>query len=340
MSRETDLWLNRNTLIGFTLKRGNAWHYKASLQGTESNHYPGAIPIGDVERRLFNFTVEPTEVYIRLSALGEPVRVKAVPDKKAWVTDDTNDVLGIFSDGYLGHQYNEWLLENVATILNEELAIGSAGLLQNRGKAWVQVEVENNFETPEGVIFRPNLLAGTSFNGTLATSYRGTATVVVCDNTLEIALGESKGQAFKLRHTRYSDLRIADARAALGFISKAADDFAVSVAELCAETVTDAEWKRVMDAMVPVPEEDGAGKTIANNKRLELDALWKNDERVAPWRGTSYGVLSAFNTWNAHLKVVRGADGGRAERNMVKVLAGQTGKEDREVLRVLAEVKK
>jgi len=57
VSQETMKWLNNNTLIGFTDKRGNAWHYRESDQGDESNHYPGAIPVDDVLRRLFNFKV-------------------------------------------------------------------------------------------------------------------------------------------------------------------------------------------------------------------------------------------------------------------------------------------
>ena len=53
MSQETSEWLNQNVLVGFTSKRGNAWHYKESDQGDEPNHYEMNIPVEDVERRLF-----------------------------------------------------------------------------------------------------------------------------------------------------------------------------------------------------------------------------------------------------------------------------------------------
>ena len=48
MSQETSQWLSTRTLIGFTDKRGNAWHYRAEEQGTEPNHYPLAVPAEDV----------------------------------------------------------------------------------------------------------------------------------------------------------------------------------------------------------------------------------------------------------------------------------------------------
>lgn len=47
----------------------------------------------------------------------------------AFGPDDVGVILGIFQVGYEGHDYEEWLLGQVATILVDDLAIGSAGLL-------------------------------------------------------------------------------------------------------------------------------------------------------------------------------------------------------------------
>lgn len=65
MSQESMIWLNSQTLIGNTLQRGNAWHYREDLQGVEPNHYEGFIPVEDVTRRLFNFSmIEAAQTYI------------------------------------------------------------------------------------------------------------------------------------------------------------------------------------------------------------------------------------------------------------------------------------
>jgi hypothetical protein len=84
MSNETIADLNSNTLIGDTAHRGNAWHCRASEQGTESNHYAGAVPIANVERRLFSWQAESRPIAVEtpadiqtmthLSADGLPVR--------------------------------------------------------------------------------------------------------------------------------------------------------------------------------------------------------------------------------------------------------------------------
>ena len=191
----------------------------------ESNHYEHAVPVDDVLRRLFNFEVIETPLYIQ-NRDGSYAQVEG---RKAMVRNDSNVVLGVFKHGYTGHQYQEWLLENVATILDDDLGIGSAGLLRMGGQAWVSVEVPENVETPEGVEFRPNLLATTSFDGSLATTYKRVNTLVVCDNTREMALGE-QGQQFKVKHTKNSGYKIRDAREALSIVHSMADDFAAEVA--------------------------------------------------------------------------------------------------------------
>lgn len=328
MSRETSEWLNTMTLIGFTEQRGNAWHYRKESQGGEPNHYKGAIPVEDVERRLFDW--EHVEVPLTYTFNGELRET----DRKLILADDNGDLLGVFKDGYQGHSYKEWLLENVATILDDDLQIGSAGLLRNRGQAWVSVEVAENFTTPEGVDYRPYLLASTSFDGSLATSYGRKVTLVVCDNTRDVAMAE-KGQSLKIRHSKYSHLKITDARSALEIVHTMADDFAAEVAALTANKVTDAHFRRILDAIVPVPKDEGRGRTVASKKQGEIIALYRNDKRVAPWKGTAFGVAQAFNTHAQHVAQVRKGTP-RVIRNMENVVKGKFAQVDANVLAVIA----
>ncbi len=330
MSAETYEWLNTQTLIGFTEKRGTAWHYRQDAQGDESNHYDGAIPLEDVLRRLFDFEVIEQPLYIRAADLSTPGGYEQIAGRKAMVTSDTNEVLGIFKDGYQGHSYKEWLLDNVASILDDDLQIGSAGLLRNRGQAWVSVEVSENFMTPEGVEFRPFLLAATSFDGSLATSYGRKVTRVICDNTCEAALSE-EGQSFKLRHSKYSHLKLQDARKALEIVHTMADDFAAEVARLTAVKVDRGHFSRILDALIPVPKDEGRGQTVALKKRSEIQSMYLNDQRVAPWTGTAFGVEQAFNTWMHHSAQVRKGTP-RVIRNMENVVKGKFAQNDAEVL--------
>jgi phage/plasmid-like protein (TIGR03299 family) len=363
MSQETYQWLNTQALVGCTDKRGKAWHYRAEEQGEESNHYPGFIPVEDVRRRLFGWhAVEADIVATALTAngvvsSGQPCpacnatgytdgkkRNKCRPCDgigrltggfKAIVRDDNGYVLGVPKDGWQIHQYDEWLLENVSQILDDELGIGNAVLLKNGRVACVQVEVPENIVTPSGVEFRPFLLAATSFDGSLATTYKRCVTNVVCDNTMAAGLGE-KGEVFKVKHSRYSALKLGEAREAVAVVHTIADDFAAEVEELTNTTVTDAQWTKFLDETIPVPTEDGRSKTIATNKREGLVNLWDNDLRVAPWRNTAWGVVQAVNTAQHHVWTAKG--GTRAERNALLAVQGGFDKLDATTAETLAKV--
>ena len=67
-----------------------------------------------------------------------------------------------------------------------------------------------------------------------------------------------------------------------------------------------------------------------------MDRLWIDDQRVAPWRGTAYGVLAAANTYAHHYAPVRGAT--RVERNAERLVTGKVHDLDRHNLQVLAAV--
>lgn len=331
MSRETSEWLNTMILIGYTDKRGNAWHYRLEDQGDESNHYPGPIPLDDIERRLFNFEFVEAEVLYRLP---DGTVVESTENRKGMLTSDKHEDLGSFKSGYQGHGYNDWLLDNVGLILDDELGIGSAGLLRKRGVAFVSVEVPENIVTPEGVEFRPNLLATTSFDGTIATTYKRCRTDVVCDNTRDMALSE-EGQQFKAKHTKYSGFKIRDARDALAVVHTMEEDFRNEIAALCAQKVTDRQFQALLTKLVPINDEMAkAGLTRADKKRQELWGLWRNDLRVAPWKGTAFGAVQAFNTWNQHFAIVKKGVA-RDVRNMENVLSGKLGNADKQVLEVL-----
>jgi phage/plasmid-like protein (TIGR03299 family) len=323
-------WLNANVLIGHTDKRGKAWHYRASAQGAEPNHYPGPIPVADVQRRLFNWRVESGPVLVQAGRHG----LVRANNRQAIYADDTGDVLGVFADGYGIHQYPDWLLDKVESILDGGLSIGSAGLLRNRTQAWVSVEVPDTVRTPEGVQFRPNLLACTSHDGSLATTYKRVVTNVVCDNTMSAGLTES-GQVIKIKHSRNSTLKVLDARKALEMVMTVADDFAAEVQQLCRVTVTDAQWRQFLSAHVS----DGDSKrsqTRASNERAELNRLWDYDERVSPWRNTAWAVVQAVNTYTHHYGTVRGAS--RVERNLCRVVDGHTDSLDLSTITMLDKV--
>ncbi len=258
MSKEDLSTLNTTTLIGFTAQRGTAWHWRAALQGAELNHYEGPVPAADVVRRLFSWDAVTAEVQ---AVLVTEDGVNAIPDpsRKAIIRPDTNTVLGITGEGYAVHQYRAWLLDNLARLLDDGLFIGSAGLLNEGRIAWVQLETPDNLVTKTGVTFRPHLLACTSHDQSVASTYKRVQTVVVCDNTFALARGE-RGAQVKVRHTRNSTLNIATARDALQIVFDSGAEFAAEVDRLVDTPVTDQQWDAFLRRARRDPGRRGPGK--------------------------------------------------------------------------------
>lgn len=334
MSKETAEHLNTQTLIGYTAKRGNAWHYREDLQGAEPNHYEGAIPVEDVRRRLFNW--EPVEgpVQTVVEIGGQEVTI-VDPCRKTVIRPDTRAILGLFKQGYRMHGYDQWLISNVESILDADLAIGSAGLLRAGAQAWVQVEMADTINVA-GVDFRPFLTAGTSLDGSLATTYFTGAQVVVCDNTYSIANREATAK-YKVKHSKNSLGKLETAREALGVVYGTADAFAAEVKALTEQAVTDKQWADFTKAYCELDKElEKAALTRAENKRGELNRLWNYDERVSPWKNTAFGVVQAANTYAHHIMPVRGMS--RADRNMDKMINGGFDAVNAEALATLALV--
>ena len=346
MSRETSEWLNQNVLVGYTETRGNAWHYKASDQGEEANHYDGAIPLEDVKRRLFDWEAESCPVFIRVKSSiddatgmddeGNPYKMIQVEDRQAVIHGKTNAVFNIFKDGYKTHQFDS-LLTMASNIIDDSINIGSAGLLRKGAVGWVSIEMPESIEVLDGFDVRSHLILTTSHDGTLATTIKPVDTFVVCDNTHVQAMSEN-GAQFKARHSKYSTMRISNVQEALGFVHRMSESAAEEINRLVEWKVTDDQFKKVIANLCAIPNLDDSSQTAvtkAENRRSAIVNLYKEDSRVAPWAGTALGVLQAFNTYNHHF----GSDvAKRTERNMLNVLNGKTEKADTNVLRVLASV--
>lgn len=101
MSKKTLNSLNTNSLIGFIAKRGTAWHWRAQEQGGQPNHHPGAIPVEDVQGRLFHWTAESRRLAVEVPADPDPaatpqhalsVRWAVVQDRQAICRSDDQTV--------------------------------------------------------------------------------------------------------------------------------------------------------------------------------------------------------------------------------------------------------
>jgi phage/plasmid-like protein (TIGR03299 family) len=342
MSQESLQWLRDNV-------RYNANHRRAWWDdgGTESDaaRFDGPVPLDEVQK-LFSWTPVAGKLTTMVEVDGERIPV-VDPDRQVIVRPDTREVMGVFKSGYRIHDYQTWLTETTANLLDtdqNEMDIASVGLLRKGAVGWLTVEA-NDTADANGVAFRPFITAATSLDGSLATTYNRGVSLPICDNTLSAALNTNNALRIKFRHSAGSLGKLSEVRAALDIMAATAEDFTSQMETLTGTDVSDKQWAAILDAAVPLPEVKvtkgggpGAGYTFAEHKRDELTRLYRNDPRVAPYAGTAFGALQAFNTYAHHSGIVRGAAGGRTERNIEREVTGQFEKADQDTFDTIAKV--
>ena len=339
MSKHTAEYLNSGAiLIGYASKRGNAWWYRAELDQGEPTHYPEAIPAADIKRRLFGWEPVTGSAKTTFRDGGRSFTL-ADPKMKTLMRPGTHDFLGWVGEGFKVHSYWKWLVQNFGVILDtpeSELGFGSAGLLYNGAVAWAQIEFPETVDGPGGIKHRPFFTAATAMNGSMSSTYQRGSQLVVCDNTFEAAMRENADRV-KVAHTRFSLGKLGNVQQALRIMHEGTDAVNAEFEAMLGNTVSDHEWDLFLDAHLGErPREDGRGRTNYDNKRSELGTLYTSDERVAPWKGTEFGVVQAVSTYEHHIATVKGMD--RGQRNMDKMIKGEWAKSAARVSKQLAAV--
>lgn len=369
MSQETLAWLNANVMYGYAATRstwGAGTNFGSGLQpwfaDPEYKHlYQDAIPVDDVISTLFHWTPVEGQVIIAADipatppnygprdgtdADGNTIILTEWRDtaRKAIIRPDTGDVLGIFgAESYKIHDYREWLLDNVARILDtDELGISSAMLLRKGGQAAVTIELPDDIEVAGAGHIRVAILAATSLDGTLATVYKIIVMRPECDNSLAIALGESGAQV-KIKHSARSLGRINDVRDTLGIIYKTTEQVSQFFDLLADVDVTDAQFRQIVSKLVPVPSPEILdGKvtnqraiTIADNKHADLMGFWTSDPRSAPWNGTLAGAYHSVSTWQQHSIP---QDDNPFRRIMTGTISGNFAKQEQEFWSIVKDM--
>lgn len=346
MSAETSEWLNRNILVGNTNKRGNAWHFNAAAQGDESNHYPGPIPVADILRRLLYWEALPVrialveEVLTGINDDGTPrydLGYDQVPVEhlRAIMRSDTRQVWQVPTCGYTITQYRDSLLRRLEALVLEGLDVENAGLLKGGGRAFVQAALPDSIEVA-GLAMRPTLLAADSHDGTLSETHKLVFNVVVCDNTLAMALMSST-PTVKFKHTSGERDKVALIADGLGLVETAAAKAKRDLETLALIRVTDDQMLALAGALIKPSGKGTNSVTIADRKRGEVMTLWDSDERVAPVKGTALGAVQTFNTWRHHVQTVKGV-AARAERNYLQAVGNAGQIADRQTVAAVLDI--
>lgn len=255
--------------------------------------------------------------------------------------DGEADVLGI-----VGSRYNVLQNEELFDFGDALLDGGrweTAGSIKNGTVVFGSLALDREITLdPNGVGDKVNtyLLVHTSHDGSLAIQASVTPVRVVCQNTLNMAVGRDgrkAKQSFRIRHTQTVTGKIAAAREALGLASKYLDAFEIEAQAMIAQQITTDTFDAIIKAAYPMPDEDVKGSlTKWNTKRDTLFDIWNGD--TVKGSGVGETAWGAYNTLTERLDWFRNPRGGNAE-SVLSAASGFDNATNAEKNRLLAVVK-
>ena len=127
-----------------------------------------------------------------------------MPDQHVLMRSDTKAPLGIVSKGFKVVQPAQILEEMHDLATNAGFKLETAGTMFGGRKFWTLASIGDECEIVPGDKVGGYLLLATATDGTMSTTGTFTTVRVVCNNTLTMALGATKGQQAKISHrTRF-----------------------------------------------------------------------------------------------------------------------------------------
>jgi len=239
--------------------------------------------------------------------------------------------------GPVGTRYTPHPIEEVFSFVDElqggGATIETLGSLGRGEREFVTIKLPHTATIGGKDASNLYLFAGTSFDGTTATSFDATAVRVVCGNTWKMAKRASQA-VVKFRHTADLDVsNVEKARMVLELSLGYAEDLTMLGNRLLGTALRDEDAANVLAALFPFPEHVKPGMswdsldiksqnavTKAQGQRQAVFGLYKNSPAKAT-PDTGWGLYNAVTEYADWFSPLRNDDDGM--RRAEKILLGE-----------------
>ncbi len=279
----------------------------------EQMAYVGATPWHGLGNQLGAH--EPIEIWAKQAGMDwqireAPVRfmsgsvgglgaIESFPENKVLFRSDTNSPLSVVSKRYKVVQPREILefYRDLTEVSGFELE--TAGILKGGRKIWALARTGQSATLKGNDVTNAYVLLATACDGTLATTAQFTSIRVVCNNTLAVALGSSKG-AVKVPHNTSFDPQ--SVKRQLGISVATWESFMYRMKGLSERKVMANEaanyFRRVFVDIDKTTSQNTNERAMAKVMTL-FDGHGKGAE-TASAKGTAFGLLNAVTEFVDH----------------------------------------
>ena len=287
-------------------------HELNTVNGRTSMMYVGVVPWHGLGRRLD----DPATARETIAAAGLDYDVRMinltttdgipVPQKRAVVRTDTNDVLGVVGGNYVPVQNRQAFDFLDAVVADGGLRYHTAGALRKGERIWLLAKLPGQIRVRFSEdVTEKYLLLSNSHDGSSALRVHYTSIRVVCSNTLSLAGREGQGEGIAIRHQGDLASKVRKAQDVLGLARRYFDDLEGKMDLMARHYPSYAQVSAYFKNLYPDPEEGNPSRS--QNVRDELFRLFENGkgQEIPEIRGTSWAVLNAVTEYVDHLRPTR-----------------------------------
>lgn len=262
------------------------------------------------ERAGMNWRIESSEVRFVTGTTGIGA-IHAFPDQKVLYRSDTKAPLSVVSSRYQVVQPSEILefYRDLTEVGGFELE--TAGVLKDGKKLWALAKTGQTGSLKGKDKVDGYLLLATACDGTLATTAQFTSVRVVCNNTLQIALGDGTGSV-KVPHRSQFDAQAVKRQ--LGIAVSSWDAFMARTKALAERKVSDSAAEAFLRRVLTYPVTTSSDRdALAVNERAikavgQLYAGRGKGAQLPSASGTAWGLLNAVTEFTDHHRRARSDD--------------------------------
>ena len=234
-------------------------------------------------------------------------RLITFPQSKVLYRSDTREPLSVVSQRYQVVQPRE-ILEFYRDLTEVSgFQLETAGVLKGGKKVWALARTGHSTTLQANDVTNAYVLLATACDGTLATTAQFTAVRVVCNNTLAVAIDDSKG-AVKVPHSTAFDAEAVKRQ--LGISVSNWDTFMYRMKVLSERKVKHSEAKTFFHQLFSEPRQDTLQKPNewAMTKVLDLYNGRGRGAELGSANGTALGLLNAVTEFVDHERRARNSD--------------------------------
>ncbi|RQT30507.1 DUF932 domain-containing protein [Burkholderia contaminans] len=261
-----------------------------------------------------NWSIEEAEVRFVAAGNRSLGSIHAFPEQKVLYRSDTQAPLSVVSARYQVVQPAE-ILEFYRDLTEVSgFQLETAGVLKEGRKLWALAKTGQSATLKGKDQVNGYLLLATACDGTLATTAQFCSVRVVCNNTLQIALGDSAG-AIKVPHRSQFDAQAVKRQ--LGIAVSSWDAFMVRMKALSERKVSDAVADKFLRRVLTYSTTTTADRdaTAVNERAIravaQLYAGRGKGADMASASGTAWGLLNAVTEFVDHHRRARSDDNRR-----------------------------